>query len=132
MIFCFLQGLGGVVRKIVNEDLAENIWHPQHMDKIIPSLLYNIQIEDYKVFRHCMQRLPVLCIHQIRYFWIRILKFAPIWNRTCFQAVSHCYVFDFEKMLKKHFFLLNKTTVNLWSLSRDFFPTFNCVDPDTN
>jgi hypothetical protein len=43
------QGLGGVVRKIVNEDLAENIWHSQHMDKIIPSLLYNIQIEDYKV-----------------------------------------------------------------------------------
>jgi hypothetical protein len=41
--------LGGVVRKIVNEDLAENIWHSQHMDKIIPSLLYNIQIEDYKV-----------------------------------------------------------------------------------
>jgi hypothetical protein len=37
------------VRKIVNEDLAENIWHSQHMDKIIPSLLYNIQIEDYKV-----------------------------------------------------------------------------------
>jgi protein EFR3 len=44
-----IKGLGGVVRKIVNEDLAENIWHPQHMDKIIPSLLYNIQIEDYKV-----------------------------------------------------------------------------------
>jgi hypothetical protein len=41
-----------VVRKIVNEDLAENIWHSQHMDKIIPSLLYNIQIEDYKVGFH--------------------------------------------------------------------------------
>jgi hypothetical protein len=40
------------VRKIVNEDLAENIWHSQHMDKIIPSLLYNIQIEDYKVGFH--------------------------------------------------------------------------------
>jgi len=43
-----LQGIGGVVRKIENEDLAENIWAPTHMDKIIPSLLYNIQIGDYK------------------------------------------------------------------------------------
>ena len=43
-----LQGIGGVVRKIENEDLAENIWSKEHMDKIIPSLLYNIQIGDYK------------------------------------------------------------------------------------
>ena len=43
-----LQGIGGVVRKIENEDLAENIWAPTHMEKIIPSLLYNIQIGDYK------------------------------------------------------------------------------------
>ena len=43
-----LQGIGGVVRKIENEDLAENIWSPTHMDKIIPSLLYNIQIGDYR------------------------------------------------------------------------------------
>ena len=44
-----LQGIGGVVRKIENENLAGNIWDPTHMDKIIPSLLYNIQIGDYKV-----------------------------------------------------------------------------------
>ena len=37
-----LQGLLGVIRKTVNEDLAENIWEPEHMDKIIPSLLYNL------------------------------------------------------------------------------------------
>jgi len=43
-----LKGIGGVVRKTVNEELAENIWNQQHMDKIIPSLLYNIQIADYK------------------------------------------------------------------------------------
>jgi len=43
-----LKGIGGVVKKIVNEELAENIWHQGHMDKIIPSLLYNIQIGDYK------------------------------------------------------------------------------------
>ena len=43
-----LQGIGGVVRKIESEDLADNIWDPTHMAKIIPSLLYNIQIGDYK------------------------------------------------------------------------------------
>jgi len=43
-----LQGIGGVVRKTVNEDLAENIWSQTHMDKIIPSLLYNIQIGEYR------------------------------------------------------------------------------------
>merc|ERR1719208_798210 len=43
-----LQGIGGVVRKIENETAAENIWQTTHMDKIIPSLLYNIQIGDYK------------------------------------------------------------------------------------
>ncbi len=37
-----LQGLNGVIRKTVNEDLAENIWDAKHMDKIVPSLLYNL------------------------------------------------------------------------------------------
>merc|ERR1719391_698486 len=43
-----LKGIGGVVKKIVNDELAENIWNQHHMDKIIPSLLYNIQIGDYR------------------------------------------------------------------------------------
>merc|ERR1712223_1845128 len=41
-----LQGLLGVIRKTVNEDLAENIWEPEHMDKIIPSLLYNLEAQN--------------------------------------------------------------------------------------
>ena len=54
------------MRKIVNEDLAENIWDQRHMDKIIPSLLYNIQIGDYKVtFRDYMVR--------YRYYRIRYM-----------------------------------------------------------
>jgi len=44
-----LQGIGGVVKKTVNEDLTKNIWNQTHIDKIIPSLLYNIQIGEYKV-----------------------------------------------------------------------------------
>ena len=39
-----LQGIGGVVRTIE----SKIIWAPNHMEKIIPSLLYNIQIGDYK------------------------------------------------------------------------------------
>jgi len=38
-----IKGLQGVVRKTVSDDLVENIWEPVHMDKIVPSLLYNMQ-----------------------------------------------------------------------------------------
>lgn len=41
-----LRGLKGVIKKTVNEDLAENIWDPKHMDKIVPSLLYNMDPDD--------------------------------------------------------------------------------------
>ena len=38
-----LQGISGVIRKSVNEDLAENIWESKHMEKILPSLLFNLE-----------------------------------------------------------------------------------------
>ena len=37
-----LRGLQGVVRKTVADDLQVDIWEPVHMDKIVPSLLYNM------------------------------------------------------------------------------------------
>jgi hypothetical protein len=37
-----LRGLQGVVRKTVSDDLQVNIWEAIHMDKIVPSLLYNM------------------------------------------------------------------------------------------
>uniref|UniRef100_A0AAV2KBN8 Protein EFR3 homolog B n=1 Tax=Knipowitschia caucasica TaxID=637954 RepID=A0AAV2KBN8_KNICA len=37
-----IRGLQGVVRKTVNDELQANIWDPQHMDKIVPSLLFNL------------------------------------------------------------------------------------------
>ncbi|KAK2584418.1 hypothetical protein KPH14_006800 [Odynerus spinipes] len=42
-----IQGLQGVVRKTLSDDLVENIWEPVHMDKIVPSLLYNMQNTRY-------------------------------------------------------------------------------------
>jgi len=42
-----LHGLQGVVRKTVTDDLQCNIWKPVHMDKIIPSLLFNMQDARY-------------------------------------------------------------------------------------
>ncbi|XP_049763760.1 protein EFR3 homolog cmp44E isoform X1 [Schistocerca cancellata] len=42
-----IKGLQGVVRKTVSDDLVENIWEPVHMDKIVPSLLYNMQNSRY-------------------------------------------------------------------------------------
>ncbi|KAH0617354.1 hypothetical protein JD844_015412 [Phrynosoma platyrhinos] len=42
-----IRGIQGVVRKTVNDELQATIWEPQHMDKIVPSLLFNMQkIED--------------------------------------------------------------------------------------
>ncbi|KAM4601829.1 LOW QUALITY PROTEIN: protein EFR3 homolog B-like [Polymixia lowei] len=37
-----IQGLQGVVRKTVNDELQANIWEPRHMEKIVPSLLFNL------------------------------------------------------------------------------------------
>ncbi|KAK0178073.1 hypothetical protein PV328_002054 [Microctonus aethiopoides] len=42
-----IQGLQGVVRKTLSDDLVENIWESVHMDKIVPSLLYNMQNARY-------------------------------------------------------------------------------------
>lgn len=39
-----IRGLQAVVRKTVSDDLVENIWEPVHMDKIVPSLLFNMQV----------------------------------------------------------------------------------------
>lgn len=41
-----IKGLQAVVRKTVSDDLVENIWEPVHMDKIVPSLLFNMQVVD--------------------------------------------------------------------------------------
>lgn len=41
-----LNGLRGVIRKTVSDDLQANIWDETHMDKIVPSLLYNMQSDD--------------------------------------------------------------------------------------
>ena len=41
-----LEGILGVIRKTVNEDLAENIWEAKHMDKIVSSLLFNLNAND--------------------------------------------------------------------------------------
>lgn len=38
-----VRGLQGVIRKTVSDDLVENIWDRQHMEKIVPSLLFNMQ-----------------------------------------------------------------------------------------
>lgn len=39
-----IRGLQGVIRKTVSDDLVENIWDKQHMEKIVPSLLFNMQV----------------------------------------------------------------------------------------
>lgn len=43
-----LNGLKGVIRKTVSDDLQANIWDETHMDKIVPSLLYNMQSQKHE------------------------------------------------------------------------------------
>ncbi|XP_045540413.1 protein EFR3 homolog cmp44E isoform X3 [Papilio machaon] len=50
-----IQGLQGVIRKTVSDDLVENIWEAQHMDKIVPSLLYNMQVAEKYETVSCME-----------------------------------------------------------------------------
>jgi len=38
-----LRGLQGIAHKTISDDLQCNIWKPTHMNKIIPSLLVNLQ-----------------------------------------------------------------------------------------
>lgn len=44
-----IKGLQGVIRKTVSDDLVENIWERQHMEKIVPSLLFNMQTDREEV-----------------------------------------------------------------------------------
>nr|XP_024214144.1 protein EFR3 homolog cmp44E isoform X1 [Halyomorpha halys] len=54
-----IRGLQGVIRKTVSDDLVENIWEPVHMDKILPSLLFNMQeSERYPEVVGCCSLLP--------------------------------------------------------------------------
>lgn len=68
-----IRGIQGVVRKTVNDELRATIWEPQHMDKIVPSLLFNMQkIDDID-----------------RYFYS--------WSLMCFK---HFYCQHWENSLK--------------------------------
>ena len=42
LVWSLLFWLQGVIKKTVSDDLVENIWTESHMDKIIPSLLFNM------------------------------------------------------------------------------------------
>ena len=46
-----LNGLRGVIRKTVSDDLQLDIWNDQHMEKIVPSLLFNMQENDLKTIK---------------------------------------------------------------------------------
>uniref|UniRef100_A0A914I6P1 EFR3-like protein n=1 Tax=Globodera rostochiensis TaxID=31243 RepID=A0A914I6P1_GLORO len=41
-----LRGLRGVIWKSASDDLQANIWEKQHMNKIVPSILFNFQHDD--------------------------------------------------------------------------------------
>uniref|UniRef100_A0A671L176 Protein EFR3 homolog A n=1 Tax=Sinocyclocheilus anshuiensis TaxID=1608454 RepID=A0A671L176_9TELE len=54
-----IKGLQGVVRKTVNDELQAIIWEPQHMDKLIPSMLFNMQ--DNEDSESPLQNIATVC-----------------------------------------------------------------------
>jgi hypothetical protein len=42
----FTSQFTGVIWKSATDDLQANIWEKQHMNKIIPSILFNLQEEN--------------------------------------------------------------------------------------
>lgn len=73
-----IRGLQGVIRKTVSDDLVENIWDKQHMEKIVPSLLFNMQnmVRGVKKFKTTTAKLQspghkinysILFFNQIRF-----------------------------------------------------------------
>uniref|UniRef100_A0A0K0D0L1 Protein EFR3 homolog A n=1 Tax=Angiostrongylus cantonensis TaxID=6313 RepID=A0A0K0D0L1_ANGCA len=58
-----LKGLRGVVWKSVTDDLHPNIWEKQHMDKIVPSILFNLQ--EPGTYFVCMIFFFVVILHQL-------------------------------------------------------------------
>jgi len=62
-----IKGLQGVIRKTVSDDLVENIWAAEHMEKIVPSLLFNMQVGSYLVLRSA-QPFGDGCSHPSQFF----------------------------------------------------------------
>lgn len=69
-----IRGLQGVIRKTVSDDLVENIWDKTHMEKIVPSLLFNMQNMVSNSFFYLENRLEDLFICS---FYLCCLVFNP-------------------------------------------------------
>jgi len=82
-----IKGLQGVIRKTVSDDLVENIWEAEHMEKIVPSLLFNMQVCILRVlslvqpfgdgYSHPSQ-LPVLLANYCTNFDVFCISFSCI------------------------------------------------------
>ncbi|RWS23938.1 protein EFR3 B-like protein, partial [Leptotrombidium deliense] len=57
-----LNGLKGVIRKTVSDDLQVDIWDEIHMGKIIPSLIYNMQDQEVISMSDNVDASPVPCV----------------------------------------------------------------------
>lgn len=67
----------------MNDELQANIWDPQHMDKIVPSLLFNLQhveeaeVQAASVGAACTASLQPLPGAQQPYSWGWLVKPSP-------------------------------------------------------
>lgn len=85
-VICFrirtagIQGIQGVIRKTVCDELRPDIWEQHHMDKIVPSLLYNMHCrEGYVNGQGSTElRLTIYFSAHFAFLWVRVIRFSPL------------------------------------------------------
>ena len=81
-----VRGLRGVIRKTVSDELQVNIWEKQHMDKIVPSLLYTMQNNPNK---HLSEDGSPVAADDGEYPWVLAEdSFRELLSRAAFANVS--------------------------------------------
>ena len=80
-----VRGLRGVIRKTVSDELQVNIWEKQHMDKIVPSLLYTMQNNPNK---HLNEDGSPVAADDAEYPWVLAEEsFRELLSRAAFANV---------------------------------------------
>ncbi|XP_067928396.1 protein EFR3 homolog B-like isoform X2 [Watersipora subatra] len=132
-----VQGIQGVIRKTVCDELQPDIWEQHHMDKIVPSLLYNMHsIDDSpsedaaesadtaaeKVFRDLVCRaaynnlksvlLPVLSHMDSHLLWTKT-NFPSACFKIIMYSVQAQYGYMVVQMLMSHLDSLQSSPAEL-------------------
>ncbi|XP_055351728.1 protein EFR3 homolog A-like [Paramacrobiotus metropolitanus] len=86
-----MMGIRGIIRKTVSDDLQVNIWEQVHMDKIVPSLIFNMQQTEDKTRgiseeSNGIDGIPTMDVQELESYAKSILQ--EICGRTMFANIK--------------------------------------------